>query len=71
MFIIIEIILISLIAASAAGYFIWHLRKELKGDYSCGNLCESCKIKESCSELKLPVKPGKKVITTCENIFKK
>jgi hypothetical protein len=57
MFIIIEIILISLIAAISVIYFIWHLRKELKGDYSCGNACNSCKIKETCKELKLPDKP--------------
>ncbi|MHB1334614.1 MAG: hypothetical protein ACYCXQ_01475 [Candidatus Humimicrobiaceae bacterium] len=52
MFLVIEIILIALIATGAVIYFIWHLRKELKGNCSCGNVCDSCKIKENCNEPK-------------------
>jgi len=52
MFLIIEIILITLIATGAVIYFIWHLRKELKGNSPCGHVCDSCRIKENCDELK-------------------
>ncbi len=60
MFIIIEIILIALIVLGALIYFIRHLRKELKGECSCGNVCDSCKIKESCNEAGLTDKVTKK-----------
>jgi hypothetical protein len=60
MFLVIEIILISLIAMGAIIFFIWHLRKELKGDCSCGNVCDSCKIRENCNELKSLGKTSKK-----------
>lgn len=52
MFFTIEIILIVLIVAGALIYFIRHLRKELRGSGSCGHVCDSCKIKENCDELK-------------------
>jgi len=52
MFFTIEIILIVLIVAGALIYFIRHLRKELRGNGSCGHLCDSCKIKENCDEIK-------------------
>jgi len=52
MFLVIEIILITLIVISAVVYFIWHLRKELKGSCACGDVCDSCKIKENCNEPK-------------------
>jgi len=54
MFLIIEIILITLIVIGAVVYFALHLRKELKGNCSCGNACDSCNIKENCNDFKLP-----------------
>ena len=59
MFLIVEIILISLIVLGAIIYFIWHLRKELKGESSCGNECSSCKIRENCSQPESSGKTGK------------
>lgn len=60
MFFIIEIILISLIAIGAIIYFIWHLRKGLKGNCSCANACDSCKIRENCNEPRSVDKTSKK-----------
>jgi hypothetical protein len=60
MFFIFEIILISMIVIGAVIFFIWHLRKELKGESSCGNTCDSCKIRENCNELKSFDKTSKK-----------
>jgi len=53
MFIILEIIIITLAFIGAITYFIWNLRKELKGSCACGNICDSCKIKENCIEPEL------------------
>ncbi|MEI7616159.1 MAG: hypothetical protein WCJ54_05535 [Actinomycetota bacterium] len=71
MFFIVEIILISLIAAAAVIYTILYLKKELKGDCSCGNICNSCRIKETCNEPKPPVKSGKKANCPGKQIYNK
>jgi hypothetical protein len=58
---LIEIIIISLIAAGAIVYFILYIRKELKGESPCGNKCNSCNIKETCNEIKPSGKTDKKI----------
>ncbi len=53
MYKVIEIALIIIIVTGSVVLSVINLRKELKGKCSCDNSCDSCKIKDSCSDEEL------------------
>ncbi|MCE5329654.1 hypothetical protein LLG07_04920 [bacterium] len=53
MYRIVEITLIIIIVTGSIVLSVINLRKELKGKGSCGDSCDSCKIKNNCPEEEL------------------